>query len=147
MASFYDFNVTPYSWHKVNQYYVIDNDFLITLNDKTNSYTFKIKKGAMTDGGSIPKAFGWFAKGWSDDYRYNACFLLHDALYGSEIVHRDIADDMLRSSLRDCGLSRFKASTICWCVNTFAEGHYGIMNDNLDIREYIELVAVTELRA
>lgn len=145
MASYYNFNVTPFKWHKMNQYYVIENDFLISMDDKVNCYTFKIKKGAMTDGGSIPNAFSWFAKGWSDDYRYNACFLLHDALYGSEIVHRDIADDMLRSSLRDCGLSRFKASTICWCVNTFAEGHYGIMNDNLDIREYIELVAVTEL--
>ena len=97
----------------------------------------------MTDGGSIPKVFQWFAKGWSDDYKYNSTFILHDALYGSELVHRDIADDMLRSSLRDCGIDRLHASTICWCVNKFAKNHYGRMKDDLNIAEFIELVSIT----
>lgn len=146
MASFYNWKVTPFTWHVVNGLYVIDNDFLITFDDKVKSYTFLIKKGAMTDGGSIPKLFRWFTKGWSDDYRYNATFLLHDALYGSELVHRDIADDILRSSLRDCGMSRVKASTICWAVNNFAASHYGFMNDNLDIGDYIQLKSIFPLR-
>ena len=42
---------------------------------------------------------------------------------------RHQAVDMLRGILRDAGLSRFKASTVCWCVNNFAASHYGPEND------------------
>ena len=129
----------------MNGLYIIDTQFLISLDDRKNLYTFKIHSGFMTDGGSIPKIFSWFAKGWSDDYRYNAAYILHDWCYASGKVNRPMADDMLRSSLRDCGLSRLKASTICWAVNNFAEGHYGIMNDNLDCAGYGELVSVISL--
>lgn len=95
----------------------------------------------MTDGGSIPKAFQWFVKGWSDtDNKFNACYILHDFNYASESVKRDIADDMLRSSLRDSGLDRLHASTVCWCVNNFACRHYGRENDDLDCRFYGELL-------
>lgn len=146
MSSFYNYKCTPFTWHEMNGLYIIDNNFYIQLDDKVNLYVFKFKKGLMTDGGSIPKVFQWFAKGWSDDYKYNACFILHDALYGSELVHRDIADDMLRSSLRDYGMDRLHASTICWCVNTFAKNHYGRMKDDLNIAEYIELVSITQLK-
>lgn len=143
MSSFYHYNCTPFTWHEVNGLYIIDNDFEIILDDEhSNRYTFKFKKGLMTDGGSIPKVFQWFAKGWSADYRYNAVFILHDALYGSELVPREIADDMLRSSLRDVGLDRLHASTICWCVNTFAKNHYGRINDDFNISQYVELVSI-----
>ena len=112
MSSFYNYKCTPFTWHEMNGLYIIDNNFYIQLDDKVNLYVFKLKKGLMTDGGSIPKAFQWFTKGWSDDYKYNACFILHDALYGSELVHRDI------------------------------KGHYGRMKDDLNIAEFIELVSI-----
>jgi hypothetical protein len=70
---------------------------------------------------------------------------LHDWLYASGILKREIADDMLRSALRDCGMNRFHASTICWAVNNFASNHYGIMNDDLDCAGYGELVSVINL--
>lgn len=142
MASFYNFKVTPYKWHETNGLYIVDTPFFISLDDRDRLYTFKIRPGFMTDGGSIPRAFSWFARGWSDDYRYNAAYILHDWCYASGKVNRPMADDMLRSSLRDCGLSRFKASTICWAVNNFASGHYGRMNDDLDCAGYGELVSV-----
>lgn len=142
MSSFYNFKVTPYKWHAMNGLYVIDSPFYISLDDRKNLYTFKIHSGFMTDGGSIPKIFSWFAKGWTDNYRINAAYILHDWCYASGKVARSNADDMLRSSLRDCGMDRFHASTICWCVNTFASGHYGRMNDDLDCAGYGELVSV-----
>lgn len=145
MASYYHWNVTPYTWHEVNGLYVIDNDFLIQLDDKEKCYTFKFKKDLMTDGGSIPKLFRWFAKGWTDDYKYNATFILHDWCYGSGEVAKEIADDMLRSSLRDCGMDRLHASTICWAVQHFADSHYGRMNDDLDIASYGEIVKISNL--
>ena len=45
---------------------------------------------------------------------------------------------MLRSSLRDYGIDRFHASTVCWCVNTFAKSHYGIKNDENDNYDFVE---------
>lgn len=146
MSSYYNFKVTPYTWHEMNGLYVIDNDFYIQLDDKVNLYVFKFKHGLMTDGGSIPKLFSWFAKGWSNDYQYNACYILHDWCYGSGQVNKEIADDMLRSSLRDCGMDRLHASTICWAVKNFANTHYGRMNDDLDIAEYGKLVSVTRYK-
>lgn len=139
MSSFYEWTVEPFSWHKENNLYVIENDFNIKFrDDKNNWYSFLILKGAKTDGGSIPKAFSWFADSWrDDDYRYDATFVMHDALYASELFPKDMSDDILRSSLRDCGESRLTASTICWCVNTFAKNHYGIENDKFDLRKYI----------
>lgn len=137
--SFYHFECTPYTWHKVGDLYQIDNEFKITLDDKEFKYVITILPGFRTDGGSIPWAFRWFAKKWKeDDYRYNACFILHDAMYCSAYVHRNVADDMLRSSLRDVGLDRFHASTICFCVNNFASSHYGPENDKDDNDDFVK---------
>lgn len=136
MASFYNYNCSPFRWHEVNGLYVVDNPFTITLEDKEYVYRFDFMPGLMTDGGSIPKALQWFIKGWSDDYRYNGCYILHDFCYGSECVHRKIGDDMLRCSLRDYGIDRLHASTVCWAVNNFACRHYGRMKDELDIASY-----------
>ena len=86
----------------------------------------------------MPKAFQWFIKGWTDDYNYNGIYVLHDALYCTEYTSKEIADDMLRSSLRDYGLDRLHASTVCWCVNTFAKSHYGKENDENDNYDFVK---------
>ncbi len=133
MASFYNFKVTPYHWHveESTGLYVIDDDFYIKFDDKRHEYSFKVLKGVRTDGGSIPKAFqGIVGKSWdSYNIKYNACFIAHDLFYGSELVAKDIADDVLRSSLRDCGISRFKAGAIHRAVMLFAKKHYGKQYD------------------
>lgn len=147
MASFYNWRVTPYTWQTMNGLYIIDNDFLVELDDKVNLYSFKFKKGLITDGGSIPRLFSWFAKGWADDYRYNATFILHDWCYGSGKVSKELADDMLRSSLRDCDMDRLHASTICWAVKNFAGSHYGRLKDDLDIADYGELLTIYPLHS
>ncbi|MCQ2087788.1 MAG: DUF1353 domain-containing protein [Bacilli bacterium] len=139
MASYYSFKATDYTWHKDKDLYVIDNDFTISLKDSNgNERSYLIKSGFKTDGGSIPSVFQWFAPSWKDDdNQYNACFILHDGLYGSELEDRSTADDMLRSSLRDTGMNRFHASTICWAVNWFACCHYGKKHAKHDEYLYI----------
>lgn len=131
MASFYNWDVTKFTWHQnEDKTYTIDNDFEVSFTDENkNKFTVKFKKGFKTDGGSIPTAFSWFAKGWSDDYKYNATFVMHDALYCSELLPKATADDLLRSSLRDCGMNRFHASSICAAVKAFAKCHYGVKHD------------------
>ena len=50
---------------------------------------------------------------------------------------------MLRSSLRDYGMDRLHASTICWCVNTFACKHYGKKNDENNNYDFVKFNAVS----
>lgn len=50
MSSYYNFSVQPFKWHKMNGLYVIDKDFVLSLDDKVRKYTFKFYKGLMTDG-------------------------------------------------------------------------------------------------
>ena len=142
MASFYKFRAGPYKWHKEDSLYVIDNAFYITLvSELGEQYKFRVSKGFRTDGGSIPKMLSWFAPSWkADDNSYNATFILHDGLYASELVPKEMADDMLRSSLRDVGMNRFHASTICFCVNHFANKHYGKENDKWNCLDCIRRV-------
>ena len=136
MASFRNFKCDDYTYHKVGDLYQIDSQFRIMLEDGQYRYVFTIYPGFRTDGGSIPFLFRWFAKPWDpENLEYNACFILHDACYASGYVHRNIADDMLRSALRDIGLDRLHASTIHWCVKQFAQSHYE-KDDNADFVKF-----------
>ena len=143
MASYYDYECSKFTWHKVGNLYQIDDKFTISLNDRSYKYVLTILPGFRTDGGSIPKAFQWFISGWSQDYHYNGIYVLHDALYCTEYAAKNVADDMLRSSLRDYGISRFKASTVCWCVNNFAKCHYGKVNDDNDNYDFVKFDVIS----
>lgn len=144
MASFYNYRCDEFKYTYLEdlRLYQIDSKFEISLDDREYRYILTIFPGFRTDGGSIPYIFKWFIPGWKDnDCRFNGCYILHDALYCSQYVHRSIADDMLRSSLRDCGIDRLHASTVCWCVNNFAASHYRI-DDNKDFVKF-DVVSLT----
>ena len=123
--------------------FVLLNDFSITVINTENSnekYTIKISKGAIWDGLSIPKIFRWFLP--EIDYTntlYSASGLVHDSLYASELLPKDIADDIFRSILRDSGISRFKGSTAHWCVANFAKCHYGKKHDTNSLGQFVQL--------
>lgn len=121
--------------------YQSTDDIYVTLQGSDGlRYFFHIFPGFQTDGGSVPVAFRWFVPAWSEGNEIiNLAYVLHDYLYGSEALPKDIADDLLRGMLRDAGLSRFRASTVCWAVEKFARSHYGITNDRLDCALFGEL--------
>lgn len=107
--------------------------YLNVLDEANNFYHFELFPGFITDGGSIPKGFQWFVKPWSDDnILMNLAYAIHDFCYGSECISKELSDDLLRSVLRDAGLSRLKASTVCFCVQKFAKRHYGQKHDKFD---------------
>ena len=124
--------------------FVLLNDFYITVINSDNAsekYTIKISKGAVWDGLSIPKMFRWFLP--EIDYTnqlYSASGLVHDGLYASELLPKDIADDIFRSILRDSGISRFKGSTAHWCVSNFAKCHYGKKHDTNGLGKFVEII-------
>lgn len=137
----YDGCRNPKAWIKIGDLYQATDDIYVRLHDeKGMHYTWHLYPGFQTDGGSVPVAFQWFVPKWSNENDLiNLAFALHDAAYGSGLMHRDIADDMLRGMLRDAGLSRFRASTVCWAVNNFAASHYGPNNDRYDCKLFSTL--------
>lgn len=134
------------AWCKVGNLYQAVEDIYVYLKDDSGMrYIWHLLPGFRTNMGSVPVIFQWFIPSYSkDNYLINVAYFIHDAAYSSGLVHRDIADDMLRGILRDAGVSRFKASTVCWCVNNFAENHYGPEHDTDDNNLFVKLTVFAD---
>ena len=80
-----------------------------------------LKKGMITDLGSIPK----IAQGWIDRANNNILpFLLHDAGYIYGGFSRDTWDSLLYQTLRLKGMGWFKAQCVYKAVSWFGESHF-----------------------
>lgn len=126
-------------WTKIDDFYQATDDIIVIVRDETGQhYEFHLLPGFRCNGGSVPWMFRWFVPSWSStNDLINIAYALHDGCYASGLLHRDIADDLLRGLLRDAGLSRLKASTVCYAVNQFAESHY--QKDEYDTKKFIRL--------
>lgn len=125
-----------------NDKYILENDIEVVLKEGNYGYTVRIfvKAGAVWDGLSVPYLFRWFLPNYSiDNPLVNIAGLVHDAMYASELVAKDTADDMFRGILRDAGISRFRASTAEYLVEKFAKKHYGIEHDKYDLRNRVSI--------
>ena len=113
--------------------YQAADDILVRVKDEYDyHYTFSILPGFVTDGGSVPKVFRWFVPSWSGtNHVINLAYACHDGVYATACMPRLFGDDLLRGMLRDAGLSRARASSVCWAVNNFACRHYGPEYDHL----------------
>lgn len=132
-----------HSWVRMpSGVYQATEDIAVSVRDDSDMYyTFSILPGFRTDGGSVPTAFTWFVPGWSDDNPIiNMAYALHDGVYATACLPRPYADDLLRGTLRDAGLSRLRASTVCWAVNQFACRHYGTEYDTLGSGPFFRMV-------
>lgn len=146
MSSYHNFNVSNWTWKKNEEYdlYELTSDMEVSFEDENGKfYFFIVHKGALTDGGSVPFIFRSIVPSWEkEDNNYNACFVLHDALYSSEHLSKEAADDILRSSLRDLGhMSRLKAGAVHRAVLLFAKKHYGRDYDEHGMRFFVSRLA------
>lgn len=125
-----------------NGLYQAADDIIVNVKDEFGfSYTFTILPGFRTDGGSVPAAFRWFVPSWDYDRPViNLAYACHDGVYATGCLSRAAADDLLRGMLRDAGLSRFRASTVCLAVNSFACRHYGIEHDRYGSAPFFRMV-------
>lgn len=141
MASYKVLDYTPLHSFEMNGLHVIQSKLVVNLiRDDNLLYTITIYPGAMCDGLSIPTGLRWFLPKWDkDNDLYNIAGIIHDGLYASELLTKDTADDIFRSILRDAGISRFKASTAEWCVQTFAKCHYGRKHDEYNMAAYVSV--------
>ena len=111
--------------------YVFEDDFQMRFESTKGVFRWSIKKGYVSNCGSIPWIGQKVLRVKSYDPKkplQNAFFFLHDDLYqkkGYGIFTRDDADALCRGGLREAGCSRFQASTIDFFLGIGAWGHWG----------------------
>lgn len=143
MASFTVQNYTPLCLESIkNNLFQVQKDCCLTLTQENKSFKiiFTVKQGAVYNGASIPKMFQWFLP--NIDYTkplYNWASLIHDALYASKKVSKEVADDIFRSIIRDSGIGRVKAGIAHQCLK-LAKKHYGTDEHDLKSYFYMEIV-------
>ena len=131
------------NYKKVNGLYVIQNDVWIDFLYNDNKFRILVDAGAMTDGLSVPKIFRWYLPDWNDNNPlYNITGICHDGAYGSELLSKDIADELFYQGLIKAGISKSKATVAKWAVEHLAGLHYGKKNDDFGIAEYVDVEAI-----
>lgn len=131
------------NYKKVNGLYVIQNDVWIDFLYNDNKFRISVDTGAMTDGLSVPKIFRWYLPDWNDSNTlYNIAGICHDGAYGSELLSKDIADELFYQALIKAGISKSKATVAKWAVEHLAGLHYGKKNDDFGISEYVSVEAI-----
>lgn len=131
------------NYKKVNGLYVIQNDVWIDFMYNDNKFRITVDAGAMTDGLSVPKIFRWYLSDWNDiNPLYNIAGICHDGAYGSELLSKDIADELFYQGLLKAGISKSKATVAKWAVEHLAGLHYGKKNDDFGISEYVNVDAI-----
>lgn len=128
------------SVHKVNGLYVLDNPVYIIFEYSYTKFKITVGKNAMTDGLSVPKIFRWYLKDWDkDNVLYNVAGIAHDGAYGSELLAKDIADELFYQGLLKAGISKSKATVAKYAVQYLAGLHYGREHDDFGISEYVSV--------
>ena len=131
------------NYKKVNGLYVIQNDVWIDFLYNGDKFRITVDAGAMTDGLSVPKIFRWYLPDWNDNNPlYNIAGICHDGAYGSELLSKDIADELFYQGLIKAGISKSKATVAKWVVEHLAGLHYGKKNDDFGISEYVDVEAI-----
>ena len=131
------------NYKKVNGLYVIQNDVWIDFLYNGDKFRITVDAGAMTDGLSVPKIFRWYLPDWNDNNPlYNITGICHDGAYGSELLSKDIADELFYQGLLKAGISKSKATVAKWAVEHLAGLHYGKKNDDFGISEYVNVDAI-----
>lgn len=131
------------NYKKVNGLYVIQNNVWIDFLYNDNKFRISVDAGAMTDGLSVPKIFRWYLSDWNDSNPlYNIAGICHDGAYGSELLSKDIADELFYQALIKAGISKSKATVAKWAVEHLAGLHYGKKNDDFSISEYVNVEAI-----
>ena len=85
---------------------------------KNDEIEVTVKGGFLTDGASIPR-FLWRLYGSPFLGKYTASAIIHDALYGSHLTTKEVADDLFLEMMEAEGVSYWKRKTMYWAVKYF----------------------------
>lgn len=124
---------------KVN---IIKEDTFILLEDvKVSSlgYSIRVKRGFDFDGASIPKAF-WSVIGNPLTGDYKIAALIHDALYSSQELPKELCDNIFLEIMRLHGVGYIKRYSMYNAVKVF--GSLSWNSNKEDIVKYKQFIDV-----
>ena len=93
-------------------------DIFTLLSDftmSTSRYKVTVKTGFDFDGASIPKSF-WSVIGSPFNGAYVPSAVIHDGLYASEALSREICDEIFLELMKADGVSYTKRYAMYWAV-------------------------------
>ena len=102
---------------KVN---IIKNDVFILLEDvvvESLGYKITVKKEFDFDGASIPQAL-WSVYGNPLTDKYKIAALVHDVLYASQIVSRELSDEIFLDLMKQHKVGYIKRQTMYYSVRS-----------------------------
>ena len=103
-----------------------------------------VMPGYVTDGASIPRA-AWRVIGHPFG-PYLAAAVVHDALYGSQVVSREVADQCFRDLMEELGIARWKRALMYRAVRMAggfvwarrSEADVDAAADYVEVRHHVE---------
>lgn len=108
------------STFKLKYYWEFCSDYIAILKIDNKEVIITIPEGFESDGGTIPRVFGYFR-----GLAFRGYFV-HDFLYTNHIYSRKMADEILRECLKHEGVSCVDRNTIYLVVRLFGSKHYKI---------------------
>ncbi len=128
---------------KVN---IIKEDVFILLEDvtvETLGYRIRVKKGFDFDGASIPQAL-WSVYGNPLSGKFRIAALVHDALYASQIVSRELSDKLFLDLMKQHEVGYVKRKTMYYAVQT--AGLYSWKQPTkVELEKYKEFIDVEKI--
>ena len=128
---------------KVN---IIKEDVFILLEDvvvESLGYKITVKKGFDFDGASIPQAL-WSVYGNPLSVKFRIAALVHDALYASQKLPRELADAIFLDLMKQHEVGYLKRQTMYYAVRSV--GWYAwIKHAEPEIETYKEFINVEKI--
>ena len=130
---------------KVN---IIKEDVFILLEDVTVEalgYRIRVKKGFDFDGASIPQAL-WSVYGNPLSGKFRIAALVHDALYASQKLPREVADAIFLDLMKQHEVWYLKRQTMYYAVRTAGWYSWKQLTKE-EIEEYKEFIDVEKINS
>ena len=128
---------------KVN---IIKEDVFIILEDvtvETLGYMIRVKKGFDFDGASIPQAL-WSVYGNPLSGKFRIAALVHDALYASEKLPRELADAIFLDLMKQHEVGYLKRQTMYYAVRS-AGWYVWRRHEEPEVKKYKEFINVEKI--
>ena len=128
---------------KVN---IIDENTFILLEDvvvESLGYKITVKKGFDFDGASIPQSL-WSVYGNPLSGKFKIAALVHDALYVSQKLPRELADAIFLDLMKQHDVGYLKRQTMYYAVRS-AGWYAWRRHEESEVEEYKEFIDVEKI--
>ena len=125
---------------------IVDDNVFILFEDvvvESLGYNITVKKGFDFDGASIPQSL-WSVYGNPLSGKFRIAALVHDALYASQKVPRELADDIFLDLMKQHRVGYMKRQTMYYAVRSVG-WHVWKGHEETEVKKYKEFINVEKI--